>query len=55
MPAQLPDDIWQQIIELAVPADGLYAAKRLNKLAILSTVFARAAREHPDNQLPTDA
>ena len=53
MPAQLPDDLWEKIIEMAIPSDGLYAAKQLNKLADLSTVFARAARAHPDNHVPT--
>ena len=54
MPAQLPDDIWDKIIEELMQSTGLYAAKQLNRLAGLSTVFARAARAHPDNHVPHD-
>ena len=50
--AQLPDDIWLSIIAINVELDGLRAAKSLRKQARVSTVFARAARDHPDNNVP---
>ena len=49
---QLPDDIWLSIIAINVACHGLRAAKALRKQARVSSVFARAAREHPDNNAP---
>ena len=49
---QLPDDIWLSIIAINVVCHGLRAAKALRKQARVSSVFARAAREHPDNNAP---
>lgn len=47
--AELPDDIWLQIIKVIEVANGLRAAKVLRKTARVSRIFAHVARTHPDN------
>ena len=49
----LPDDPWLRIIELLADNAGLRAGKMLRQMARVSRVFAQAAREHPDNNLPS--
>ena len=49
---QLPDDTWLMIIRFIVQSHGLRSAKELRKVGRVSSVFARAARAHPDNNPP---
>ena len=48
----MPDDMLHMIIDSVVKAEGLCAAKQLRSLARVSSLFARAARAHPDNNPP---
>jgi hypothetical protein len=43
------------IIRAIVQSNGLRAAKELRKVGRVSSVFAQAARSHPDNNPPNSA
>ena len=49
---ELCDDFLLMLIDKVIEIEGLCAAKQLRSMARVSRVFARAARSHPDNQIP---
>ena len=50
--AELPDEIWANVIGIFTAKHGLRAAKMLRKVARVSRLFALHAAAHPDNRLP---
>ena len=40
------------VIDKVMEVEGICAAKQLRSMARVSTIFARAARSHPDNNPP---
>ena len=50
---ELPDDFLNMIIDQTVQDSGLCAGKKLRLFARVNRLFAQAAREHPDNNVPS--